>query len=170
MDAQDQAKAARDREFVRWAVRGNQQAAAMLDMFFFVAQLLDDLVDRDRDRSDADVVWAFWLLLVELPQNEFYRAFERELRPVVREAVGCWLEATALEREAQGCSGDQRPLRARQALARAYTLRAMSNMLATTCAYLVGGYDWMREVGRALSANLSALDGSFQEYLNEHGG
>jgi hypothetical protein len=163
MDAQDKAKAERDREFILWAVRGNREAAAMLDMLFYVAQLWDDLVDQDKPRPEADINRAFWLLLVELPQNDFYRQFDRELRPVLREGIGCWMEATDLERETG-------PADLRQALARAYTLRTMCNMLVTTCAYLVGGFEWMREVGRKMSANLSGLDGTFQEYIAEHGG
>lgn len=169
MDAQDQAKAERDREFILWAVRGDRDAAAMLDMLFYVAQLWDDLVDQDKPRPEADINRAFWTLLVELPQNEFYRRFERDLRPVLREGIGCWLEATDLERIAADYTR-WKEMMPGQALARAYTLRTMCNMLATTCAYLVGGFDWMREVGRKLSANLSGLDGTFQDYMTEHGG
>ena len=157
----EQDKIAADREFIAWACRGDQDACALLDVLGYVAHLWDDLVDRDRERAPEEITRAFWALLVDLPANPFWLAHAGQLIPVLREGINAWLDANQLEQRDDLTSRAQ-----------AYSLRTAYNQLLTTCAYLVGGFPWMRTVSMAIRDNRSLTDGTFREYLKalEQGG
>lgn len=113
---------------------GDVEAARFVDGLFFISQVWDDLVDRDREVDPEDVSRAFWLAMAELPANGFYARHRQELLPLVRMAMSDWLDATALERG----TAHERTV--------AFTLRDNLAAVVTGCAYLKGGYEWMRKV------------------------
>lgn len=151
----EQEKNARDEKFIAWAVKGNRDAIEALKILGFVAHLWDDLVDGDRVRTAEEISRAFWMLLVDLPSNPFWRAVDGQMVPVLREGINAWLDANVLEKR----KGDE------TAVVQAFTLRTAYNMLLTSAAYIVGGYEWMRTVSMAVRDDRSLTDGSFAEYV-----
>ncbi|MFW5489148.1 MAG: hypothetical protein ACNI3A_12165 [Desulfovibrio sp.] len=115
-------------------LRGDMQAVKFCDDLFALTQTWDDLVDGDREVTPETVNRAFWRALVELPQNPFYQRYMRELHPVLRGFFNDWFDANALE------DGDvhERTL--------SFVLRDAIGGIVGQCAYLVGGYEWMRQV------------------------
>ncbi|PWY49200.1 hypothetical protein DK459_11795 [Achromobacter sp. RW408] len=134
---------------LRW-MRGNASAVDFLRTAFDVAHFWDDLVDRDRILSDADINRAMFQALVVLPRNAFYQANFASLNAVLANAATNWTIATDLER-AGGVAGKRT----------AYVLRASYVDLVTHCALLLGGMEWARAVG----VELRQLAEPYPEYL-----
>ena len=134
MNDAERAKAARHAGRVLEFLGGDVEAARFVDGLFFVSQVWDDLVDRDREVDPEDVSRAFWLTLAELPANGFYRRHRDDLLPLVRTAMADWLDATTLERG----TAHERTV--------AFALRDSLAAVVSACAYLKGGYEWMRRV------------------------
>ncbi|MCU0951485.1 MAG: hypothetical protein MUC68_10580 [Burkholderiaceae bacterium] len=87
------------RAVVAQALRGHEHAIAMVDLLHFIAQVWDDLIDRDRAVPDAEVHRAFYAALIDLPRNPFYRSYAPELLPVMTTAILNWHAANALRRD-----------------------------------------------------------------------
>lgn len=151
MDDKEMAQATAQGELIRWALKGDEAAVAFCDALFYVFHLWDDLVDGDKQRSSAEINRAMWMALVELPQNPFFSRFKSELLPLLRSSITDWLDANDLEKQSLHC----------QQLA--FVLRNNFGAIVTQCAYIVGGYDWMREVAPAIRA--AAHEESLETYL-----
>lgn len=119
--------------YLKW-VRGNQDAAVFIEQFFYACHLWDDLIDGDKARGAEEINMAFWVLMVSIPENPFYRQHFAELQPLIVAAINDWHTANELEREPEG-----RDI--------AYTLRCSIITIISHCAYLCGGPDWVRQVG-----------------------
>lgn len=115
-------------------LKGDAQAVALCDQVFHLTQIWDDLVDGDKEVCIEDINRAFWLALVEIPQNPFFQRHQAQLTPLLRAAVADWMDAGSLE---QG-DNHERTL--------AFVLRDAVGGLVSQCAYLIGGYEWMRTV------------------------
>lgn len=114
-----------------WALKGNAEAVAFFDGMTKVAQVWDDLIDRDRQTTPAEINEAFWLALVLLPRNAFYRANFAELGPLVASAIVNWHGANALEQDGSDADLDI-----------AFVARSEYVNLLLQAALLVGGMDW----------------------------
>jgi hypothetical protein len=114
-------------------LQGNVAAVAFVSQVCAIAHVWDDLIDRDGAVAEADIHGAFWLALIELPRNEFFREHSAELNPVMRLVALNWMAATKMERE-----GRDREI--------TYVLRSAYIDLLTTAAALVGGPDWAAEL------------------------
>jgi len=79
---------------------GNRDAALFVAMVFRVFHAWDDLIDRDVPLADDEINMAFYLAMVQIPRNPFYRANFAELSPIVSQAISNWMYATDAEREA----------------------------------------------------------------------
>jgi hypothetical protein len=119
--------------YMKWT-RGNKDAANFIEQFFYLCHLWDDLVDGDKKRSVEEINMAFWAALVLIPENPFYRQNWADLQPIIVAAINDWHTANALEEAPEG-----RDI--------AYTLRCSIITIISHCAYLCGGYHWLREVG-----------------------
>lgn len=148
-------KRIQDQGFVRWAVQGNEDACTMLNALGFAAHLWDDLVDADQQRTAEDINRMLFNAFIGLANNPFYAAHSQAVRAVLCVSINAWQNSNVLEKRGEGDD-----------LVRAYTLRTQYNDLIILCAYLVGGYDWMRDVARAMLDNKSLSDGTFEEYKN----
>lgn len=102
---------------------------------FQVAHLLDDLVDGDKEPTPDEIVGAFWLSLVDLPDQPFYVRHGAAIRPVLATALVNWLGANKLEAD-----GDE------AALQIAFVLRSSYVDLVTLAALIVGGVGWAAEI------------------------
>ncbi|MAY42270.1 hypothetical protein [Neptuniibacter sp. UBA847] len=123
-------------EFLMQVLRGNADAVEMCEQIFQVSQVIDDLVDQDKPITSAEVIKTFWVALIELPANPFYRRHELVIRPLMAGALQDWTDSVSLERE-----GDVHGKHL------AFVLRDQLTSLVIQCAYLVGGYKWMQEIG-----------------------
>lgn len=79
---------------------GNRDAALFVAMVFRVFHAWDDLIDKDALLTDEEINMAFYLAMVQIPRNPFYRANFAELSPIVSQAIANWMYATHAEREA----------------------------------------------------------------------
>lgn len=136
---------------IHWAMRENEDATRFCEQILFVAHLWDDLVDGDEAGTDR-INRAFWTALVDLPGNPFYQRHYAHLAPVIRRAAGDWMDANDLEK---GASHDR---------SLAFVLRDAVHGVIIEAAYLVGGYDWMREVSMVIRRKWH--DETLDEYVD----
>lgn len=139
--------------FLMNVLRGNADAVEMCKQIFHVSQIVDDLVDQDKPLTSADVIKSFWIALIELPANPFYRRHELTIRPLMASALQDWTDSVALER-ADDPHGKHL----------AFVLRDQLTSLVVQCAYLVGGFDWMQEVSVKIRRYFH--DEGLIEYIN----
>lgn len=116
-------------------LREHPAAIELVKDFVYVAHLWDDLIDRDRPRSDEHINAAFWKALVDIPMNPFYQTHFRWLHPVVTTAITNWEAATRMEREGRDAD-----------LEISYITRSSYTDLIIQSAYLIGGREHAREV------------------------
>lgn len=129
-------------------------AVAFCETLFRISQTLDDLIDKDRPVSDADLVSAFWQALIELPANPFYRQHELFLRPLMAGALQDWRDSVTLER-----AGDTHDKTL------SFVLRDQLASVVVQCAYLVGGEAWMSQVSVAIRRHFH--EDQLGDYLND---
>lgn len=78
---------------------GNQDALNMAHMLEDLAHIWDDLVDRDKPVSDAQVNTSFLTCLVYLPANPFYQQIQPQVLPMWLTVVSAYETANYFERE-----------------------------------------------------------------------
>ena len=101
-----------------------------------IANIWDDLVDHDRVVGETEINQAFWMLLVAIPENPFYQAYQYELRPLIKNIILKWQDSTIMER-----SGDEHDMHL------AYGLRAGLLELINYIVLLLYGYKRATEIG-----------------------
>lgn len=109
---------------------GNRDAVLFAQHLFKVSALWDDLIDRDKKPTDAEVHDAFQSALVELPLNPFYRRHLDVLLPFVIVTIHNWRAATDFER-----SGNEDLQRI------AFVLRSSYADILVMSAHLLGGWE-----------------------------
>ncbi|MBY5942294.1 hypothetical protein KUW00_15550 [Halomonas sp. DP5N14-9] len=143
-----------EHQFLRYVLREDTAAIAAFKTISRVSQTLDDLIDKDRPVSDGDVISAFWMIIVELPANPFYRANEIYLRPLLASALSDWRVSVALERD-----GDAHGRHL------AFVLRDQLAGVLCQMAYLVGGEQWMNQV--AVEIRRHVHEDTLSEYITD---
>lgn len=143
-----------DMEKFRFWFCGNEDAARFALGFFYICHLWDDLVDKDVERTDKDINYAFWCALIDVPRNPFFRDWSHELLPVMATAIMDWHAANDLE-----ASGDEHERTI------SYTLRVSIVSLLVHIATICGGYEW----GKSVAADIrrySQLE-TLEEYIED---
>lgn len=125
-------RALRDEKLRSWV--GHEDAVEFITQFAHVCEVWDDLIDRDKDLSDAAIHNAFWMLLTEIPLNPFFDQFKRQLIPLMISGINAWLDANELER---GSPNDR---------VFAYVLRDWYMEFVSYVIYLTKGREYLREV------------------------
>lgn len=143
-----------EREFLNSVLQDCSPAVCFCEQLFRISQVLDDLIDRDKPVSDAAITGAFWMALIELPANPFYRQHEPYLRPLMASALQDWKDATGMER-----AGDEHGMHL------AFVLRDQLTAVVIQCAYLIGGYDWMQSVSAQIRRHFH--EDSLSDYIND---
>lgn len=138
-----------------YAFKGNQAAVDYVLMVAKVADVWDNLIDRDAPVSDEAINGAFWTLAIEIPGNPFYRAHIDDLRPVLATGITNWLIANKIERD------ETLPHRAIEI---AHVIRYSIADAILMVALLVGGREWAAEVGTEL--RLRSQKSDLNEYIN----
>lgn len=142
-------------EVVTEAVLGDPVALAFLNAMARVLHFWDDLIDRDKPVSDAEINARMWDALIEIPLNAFYRENIGTLSPILVSAIANWRIATDVERSADATHRD---------LAFAFIIRSTYVDLVTISAVLVAGMEHAVACGPAIRrwAHGEGFDG----YLN----
>ncbi|MFK4765110.1 hypothetical protein ACI3L3_10090 [Desulfobaculum sp. SPO524] len=135
-------------------LRGDTDAAALVHMVSHISQVWDDIIDGDRDVPSEAVNRAFWYALVELPRNPFYARHYAKLVPLMASYINAWFDANRFEESGRG-----------HEMHVAFVLRDMAGDIVNMCAYIVGGYDWMRTVSPEIRRMIH--DESLGSYLEE---
>lgn len=123
----------RQREFLSTVLRGHDPAVRFCERVFNISQVVDDLHDKDRAVTGTQRNALIWDMLT-LTSDPFYRYHFYVLQPMLRTALNDWFDSTQLE---QGDHHDR---------TLAFVLRDQLTGVVSQCAYLVGGYDWLRQV------------------------
>ena len=113
---------------------GNQSAVDFLVALSSIAELWDDLVDKDKQPSRKEIDAVFWNALVTLPTNEFFNANRSFLMPLVIQSINAWQDSVELE---NGNTNDR---------AYALTLRIISLQIAPMIVLLLRGKEAMRDL------------------------
>jgi hypothetical protein len=133
-------------------LKGDENALRLLIDVLFVGHLWDDLVDRDKPRSNEEISKAFTLALGEIPLNPYYPAVYH----LLRNAMGQWETANEL---AHGTEDDKLI---------SFLIRNALMEVATYLMFLVGGQEWLRAEGanfwRYFGKGMAA---KYQEFLGE---
>jgi hypothetical protein len=122
----------RNAKLLEW-FGGNQSAVDFLVALSSIAELWDDLVDKDKEASRKEIDAVFWNALVTLPTNEFFNANKAFLMPLVIQSINAWQDSVELE---NGNTNDR---------AYALTLRIISLQIAPMIVLLLRGKEAMRE-------------------------
>jgi hypothetical protein len=117
------------------AVHGHPDAAAFLITLIEILHAWDDLIDRDKPVSPEMINWAFWRALVELPRNCFYQEHFHDLNPILGMAIQNWHAANLMESTESEADKEI-----------SFILRSAYADIVIQAAYLVGGYEWSRQV------------------------
>ena len=119
--------------------KGNQEAANFLTVMVSVLHVWDDLIDKDKPVAPQTITNTFIAALVALPRNPFYGRHFDVLNPVLMSAINNWLVANELE---FGDDEDDKRI--------AFISRSSYVDLITTVAFIVGGLDWVKEIGPSI--------------------
>lgn len=119
-----------------------------------IAEVWDDLVDKDKPVSDDRLNNAFTVMLTELPLNPFFDRYKTQLTPLMVAGINAWQDANALER---GSDNDK---------AMAYVLRDWYVELVMFVIYLTAGRHTMRAASLELRKFFSSHE-TMQDYVEK---
>lgn len=139
--------------FLEW-MKGDTAAAQFVVNLHGIFEIWDDLIDKDKPVSDANINAAFMGALVILPRNPFYQAHFTLLNPLVESAILDWHTANALEAKKDEAS-----------LREAYVIRCSFYVVPVMCARIIGGQEWAQSVNLSLRSQPS----EWPAYAAKHG-
>jgi hypothetical protein len=133
---------------------GRTPAVTFIILIFQVLHIYDDLVDQDRPPSTDDIHKCFWIALLELPLDPFFRKHEAILRPILMNSILNWRVANEIENSKEQ---DKRHLGV------AWILRAAYLDLLSLSLALERGVDYSISAGQLLRDWAHAE--TFESYL-----
>ena len=77
---------------------GNEHMERLYKDFVTVVHTWDDLIDKDKPVSDADINLAFSLALVSIPLNPAFQAYKNEIIPLVLTGIAGYMTANEYEK------------------------------------------------------------------------
>ena len=146
----------KESDSLEYFMKGNQDAVRLCVDLIYVAHLWDDLIDKDKLRTDDDINLAFRKTLLDIPSNPFYKEHANDLQPIMRNVVFAWYDANALEKGDKG-----------ERIMGFVARNELLNVLGY-CIFLTGGYEWQSVEGlnfRKYCAQTMAV--KLEEFLNE---
>jgi hypothetical protein len=143
-----------DREFMLYAFKGDAAAVDYVLMVARVADVWDNLIDKDVAVKDSDINDAFWILSVEIPGNAFYRRHMDDLLPVIKTGITNWMIANEIEKSPKS----------NLAIEISHVIRYSIADVVVMAALLSGGREWAATVGPELRLRSQRSD--MAEYLN----
>lgn len=142
-------------ERLSFYLKGDEMAVAFAVDLIWLSHLIDDLVDRDVERSVEDVKLSFRKLLVDFPHNPFFKRWQVQLEPLISNAYLAWLSSTYLEK------GD------REERFSAFYIRNETLMVIFHCLLLCGGPEWVQANGSDFWRDFGVKEYRYEEFLRE---
>lgn len=131
----------------------NAEAIDLISVICEITGIWDDLIDKDREQPDENINKAFWLAMVVLPNNPFYRNNYSVLQPLLANGIIQWNLANKLEKSGK---------REREV---AFSLRYAIVDFFVMVLYLLGGYGHVIKNGDQV--RMAFQTDSFDNYFNE---
>jgi len=125
---------------------GDQSAVEFIVALSSVAELWDDLTDKDKTPSQEEINTVFWNALVALPTNEFFNTHKHFLMPLIIQSVNAWHDSVELE---AGSKNDR---------AYALTLRLLALQIAPMVVLIKKGFVEARKVSVEMWRYFTAHD------------
>lgn len=122
---------------------GNPNAKEYLQKIIYVTEIIDDLIDKDKEVNDETILKTFFILSCELYINPFFMANSNLLVSIHVSAYNAWMDANIWEK-----SGDELKK------VYAHVIRSSICELCYMVAYLTGGYEYMRKVSPIVRESL----------------
>jgi len=122
----------RDTKLLEWT--GDTSAVWFIRQFGDICEVFDDLIDKDKPVTDADIARTLFVALTELPINPFFDKYKYQLIPIIVTGINAWLDANKLEK---GSPNDR---------AFSYVLRDWYAEVIAYVVYICRGRDYMRAV------------------------
>jgi len=120
-------------DFLR-LTHNNEQAWLFVETFATRAHDLDDLIDGDKEVNDEDLIKAEMDWMVALSSNQFYKAHQSFLMPLLIMSCNTWLDANRWEK------GEDAVKRTHSDV-----LKSQYHEVIFATVYLCGGWNAMRE-------------------------
>jgi len=139
----------KDFALVSWALKENTEAINFFSIIQGCARVLDDLIDRDREVSNEDIIAAWWDALILLPQNGFYLRNLDRLSALIQRGFTDWIVSNEIQKTDQVV---------------AYVLRNTLYSIVIDCAFIIGGYQWGRAVSGKVTKEIHSE--TLEEYKN----
>jgi hypothetical protein len=139
-----------EEQFLTEVLLGNRDAVRFCSCLFHVSQVIDDLIDQDKQITARDIERSYWDAMIEIPSNPFYQRHIQTLVPLMQTAFNDWLDANDLEYSDDHGKNI------------AFVLRDSVGSIACQVAYLVGGFDHMRSVSMLIRRHI------FEESLTDY--
>ena len=125
-------------DFFDYATKNNAHAKQYLLDIYFVLHLHDDLIDKDNQRSDADINMAFYKAMIDIPLNPFYQQNCRFLCNMLHCFYLQWIDATRLQKG----TDDERKL--------SYGLNEAAMDIISHVAFIIDGHEWMLHISEKI--------------------
>jgi len=121
-------------EQLEHVLKSNQEAVKYCLDMIWISHLWDDLIDKDKARTDYEINDAFRICLVETPSNPFFQKHSGFLIPLMQSTI---LQYEAANKIEQGTKPNKEA---------AFWLRNGVLNIVGACISIVGGMTWYREV------------------------
>jgi hypothetical protein len=131
------------------------EAIQFLKIVGTVAEIWDDLIDRDKPVSNTAINRAFWLAIVGMQTNGFYKQHGDMLLPVMAAGMNAFMDSAEMEK------GDA------QDKAMAYALRDAYLEIVSITIGLAQGFEAMREHSARVRRFLMESHETFVEYFQD---
>jgi len=127
-----------DIEYLKYAFKGDMDAVGLVMSIVKIADVWDNLIDKDKPVTDEEINQVFWMMLVEIPRNPAFRRYQLDITAVISIGIINWHVANKLQ------TGDDH---AKQiAHVTRYSIADVSLYLAAA----IGGPEWATHVGPEL--------------------
>lgn len=133
---------------------GNQDAERLWYLFYRIAHVWDDLIDKDKPVTRADIDEVFWYLLCEIPLNRFYQQHFASLHPLIVNA--CMAYKTSV---------DYQEARDEKGMELGHVLRYNVANVLSQMALICGGREHAERVNPTLYKE--AIGDRLSDYLDE---
>jgi hypothetical protein len=144
-----------DRDALLAGIIQDDEALKFLHVVGTIAEIWDDLIDRDKPVTNAQINRAFWLATIGLQTNPFYQRHGAMLMPVMAAGMNAFMDSAPME---QGDAQDR---------ATAYGLRDFYLELVSMVIYIARGFEAMREHSATVRRFLMESHESFAEYFKD---
>ena len=136
--------------------KGNTDAIKLCMDLIYISHLWDDMVDKDKDRTDYEINDGFRIALVEIGANPFYLRYANQLHPLMMKSCLDYEALLPLERG----TGHDKTI--------AFTLRNSVLGILAYSIFLIGGMDWYRQVAPEFYRTMwDKLEEQFQFFMKE---